>query len=119
MDNIADICLRALSGLFSPYLFDQSLSRILISHAKTRPILHDDLSIRLRENKLDRSSQTFGDYDVMKYTWFYNRTNRNMKTRVRLTIHRELLKICLMYYSFPSLLSQYIISSNPSLQEAR
>ena len=35
-------CLRALSGLFSPKLIDQSSCRILTTHVKTRPVLHDD-----------------------------------------------------------------------------
>ena len=47
-------CLRALSGLFSPNLIDQSSCRILTTHAKTRPILHDDWSIWLGENRLGR-----------------------------------------------------------------
>ena len=61
-DSIAAKCLRALSGLFSPKLIDQSSCMILTIHAKTRPILHDDWSIRLGENRLYRSSKTFGSY---------------------------------------------------------
>ena len=34
--------LRAMSVLFSPNLIDQSPCRILTTHAKTRPVLHDD-----------------------------------------------------------------------------
>ena len=51
--------LTALSGLFSPNLIDQSSCMILTTHAKTRPILHDDWSIRLGKNRLYRSSQHF------------------------------------------------------------
>ena len=46
-------CLRILPGLFSPNLTDQSSCRILTTHAKTRHILHDDLSVRLGENRPD------------------------------------------------------------------
>ena len=56
--SIAAICLRALSGLFSSNLTDQSSCRILITHAKTRSILHDDWSISLGENRPYQSSQT-------------------------------------------------------------
>ena len=52
--------LRALSGLFSLNLIDQSACRVLTTHAKTRPILHYDWSIRLGENRRYQSSQTFG-----------------------------------------------------------
>ena len=61
-ESIAAICLIALSGLFPPNLIDQSSCMILTTHAKTRPILHDDWSVRLGENRLYRSSQTFGGY---------------------------------------------------------
>ena len=54
--------LIALSGLFSPNLIDQSSCMSLTPHAKTRPILYDDWSIRLGENRLYRCSQTFGGY---------------------------------------------------------
>ena len=62
--SIAAKCLIALSGLFSPNLIDQSSRMILTTHAKARPILHDDWSIRLGENILYRSLQTFGGYAV-------------------------------------------------------
>ena len=60
--SIAAICLRTLSGLFSSNLIDQSSCRILTIYAKARPILHDDWSIRLGENRLYQSSQTFDVY---------------------------------------------------------
>ena len=41
------------SILFSPNLIDQSSCRILTTDAKTRPILHDDWSIWLGENRPD------------------------------------------------------------------
>ena len=63
---IAAKWLRALSGLFSPKLIHQSSCRILNTHVKTRPILHDDWSIRMGENRLYRSSQTFGSYAALK-----------------------------------------------------
>ena len=44
---------ETLSGLFSPNLIHQSSCSILITHAKIRPILYDDWSIRLRENRPD------------------------------------------------------------------
>ena len=46
-------CLRALSGLFSPILTDQSLCRMGLVLACVDRILHDDWSIRLGENRLD------------------------------------------------------------------
>ena len=49
----------------SPKLIDQSSCRILTTHLKNRPIFHDDWSIRLGENELYRSSQTFGSYAVL------------------------------------------------------
>ena len=51
--SIATKCWRTLSGLFSPDLIGQSSCRILTTHDKTRPILHDDWSIRLGENRPD------------------------------------------------------------------
>ena len=45
--------LRTLSSLFSPNLIDQSSCRIMTTHTKSRPILHDDWSIRLGENRPD------------------------------------------------------------------
>ena len=48
-------CLRALLCLFSPNIIGQSSCRILTTHTKTRPILHDDCSIRLGENRLDQT----------------------------------------------------------------
>ena len=62
VNGIAAKCLRALSGLFSPNLIDQSLCRILTTHVTTRPNLHDDWSVRLGEHRLYQSSQTFGSY---------------------------------------------------------
>ena len=53
--GIAVKCLRTLAGLFSPNLIDQSSCRILISHARTRPIFHNGWSIRLGENRPDRA----------------------------------------------------------------
>ena len=53
--SIAARFLRTMSSLFSPNLIDQSSYRILSTHAKTRPILHDDWSIRLGENRPDSS----------------------------------------------------------------
>ena len=50
--SIATKCLRALSVLFSPDPIDQSSCRILTTHAKTRPILRDDWSIRLGEDRI-------------------------------------------------------------------
>ena len=40
--SIAAKCFRAQLGLFSPNLIDLSACRILASHTKARPILHDD-----------------------------------------------------------------------------
>ena len=57
--SIAAKCLRTLSGLFSPNLIDQSSCKILTTHAKTRPILHDDWSIRLGENRFPRALKHF------------------------------------------------------------
>ena len=54
-------CLKTLSGLFSPNLIYQSSCRVLTTNAKnpfcakTRPIMHDDWSIRLGENRPDRA----------------------------------------------------------------
>ena len=53
--SIPAICLRALLCLFSPNIIGQSPWRILTTHTKTRPILHDDWSIRLGENRLDQT----------------------------------------------------------------
>ena len=53
--SIAAKCLGTLSGLFPPNLINQSSCRILTTHAKTRPILHDDWRIRLGENRLERA----------------------------------------------------------------
>ena len=55
-------CLTTPSGLFSPKIIDESSCRILATHAKTRPILQDDWSIRLGENRPDQSSKKLGDY---------------------------------------------------------
>ena len=60
--SIAAKCLRAPPSLFSPNLIEQSSYRILTTHTKTRPILHDDRSIRLGENRHYQSFQTFGGY---------------------------------------------------------
>ena len=53
--GIAVKCLRTLSSLLSPNLADQSSCRIVITHAKARPILHADWSIRLGDNRPDRA----------------------------------------------------------------
>ena len=45
------MCLRTVSSLFSPNLVDQSSCRIPTKHAKARPILQADWSIRLGENR--------------------------------------------------------------------
>ena len=66
LESIAAKCLRALSDLFSPNLINQSSCRISTSHAKARPILQDDWSIRLGENRLDQSSQTCGGYAILE-----------------------------------------------------
>ena len=42
-----------VKSIFSQ-LIDQSSCRILTTHAKTRPTLHDDWSIRFGENRADR-----------------------------------------------------------------
>ena len=39
----------------SPNIIDQSSCGILTTYAKTRPILHDDWSIRLGENRPDKT----------------------------------------------------------------
>ena len=65
LQSTATKYLRALLGLFSPNLIDQSSCRILTTHAKTRPILHDDWSIRLGENRPYQSSQTFDGYALL------------------------------------------------------
>ena len=44
-----------LPGLFSPRLIYQSSCRILTSHIKTMPILHDDWLDKLGENRPDRA----------------------------------------------------------------
>ena len=46
---------ETLSGLFSSNLIDQLSYRILTTQAKTRTIFHDDWSIRLGENRPDRT----------------------------------------------------------------
>ena len=46
-------CLKTLSGLFFPNLINQLSCRILTKHDNTRPILHDDWSIKLGENRPD------------------------------------------------------------------
>ena len=53
--SIAAKRLRTLSSLFSLNLIHQSSCRIMTIHAKTRPILHADWSIRLGENGPDRA----------------------------------------------------------------
>ena len=53
--SIAAKFLRTMASLFSPNLIDQSSCRILSTHAKARPILRDDWSIRLGENRPDRA----------------------------------------------------------------
>ena len=50
--SIAGKCLRTMSSLFSPNLIDQC--GILLTQARARPILHDDWSIRLGENRPGR-----------------------------------------------------------------
>ena len=57
--SIATKCLSTLSGLFSPYIIDKSSCRILITHAKTTPILHDDWSPGLGENRPERALKHF------------------------------------------------------------
>ena len=54
-NTVAAECLRTVSSLFSISLIDQSSCRILTTHTKARPILHDDWSIRLGENRPDRA----------------------------------------------------------------
>ena len=53
--TIATKYLRAQTGLFSPNLNGQSSCRILITHEKTRPMLQDDWSTRLGENRSDQT----------------------------------------------------------------
>ena len=55
MMGIAAECLKTLSVLFSLNLIDQLSCRILTTHAKTRPILHDDWSIKLKGNRPKRA----------------------------------------------------------------
>ena len=52
--SIAPKCLRTLSGLFSPNLIGKSSCRCLTTHTKTRPIFHDDWSIRCGGDRPDR-----------------------------------------------------------------
>ena len=54
MLSIAAKCLRALSGLFSPNLIDQSACRMSLALACVVIILHDDWSISLGENRRNR-----------------------------------------------------------------
>ena len=51
--SIAAKSLRTLSGLIPPNLIDESSCGILTTRAKTWPILHDDWSITLGENRPD------------------------------------------------------------------
>ena len=71
-------CLRTLSGLSAPKLVNQSSCRILTTHAKTRPVLHDGWSIRSGENrpdsvrkhmvaKLEQSQSNLPDIKTMSY----------------------------------------------------
>ena len=53
--SITAKCLRTQSGLLSPNLIDQSSCRIPKTQAKARPVLHDDWSIRMGENRPDRA----------------------------------------------------------------
>ena len=60
--SIAAKCFESSFRSISPNLIDQSSYRILTTHTRTRPILHDDRSIRLGENRHYQSFQTFGGY---------------------------------------------------------
>ena len=53
--SIAAEGLITVSSLFPPNLIDQSSCRILTIPSKTKPILHDDWSLRLGEKRLDRT----------------------------------------------------------------
>ena len=57
--SIAAKCLRALSGIFSSNLIDQSACKMGLALACVIIILHDDWSIRSRENKLNRILKHF------------------------------------------------------------
>ena len=57
LENMGTKCLKTLSDLFSRNLINQSSCRILTTYARTRPILHDNWSIRLGENRPDRALQ--------------------------------------------------------------
>ena len=50
LKSIVSKCLRALSGLFSPNLIDQSSCRMGLPLACVMRIMHRDWSIRLGEN---------------------------------------------------------------------
>ena len=93
--SIVAKCLRTLSGLFSPNLIVQSSCRILITHAKIRPILHDDWSIRLGENRLDKAlkhlAATPMQYTVsMTFGW----ATLEIKQE-QLTSAKKIIRICL------------------------
>ena len=52
--RIATKCWKVLSGLFSPNLIDQLPCKMGLVLACVVRILHDDWSIRMGENRLDR-----------------------------------------------------------------
>ena len=54
VSSIATKCLRALSGLFSPNLINQSLCNMDLVLACGVRILQEDWSIRLGENRLEK-----------------------------------------------------------------
>ena len=54
MLSIAAQCLRVRSGLFSPNLISQSACKMSLALACVVIILHDDWSISLGENRLNR-----------------------------------------------------------------
>ena len=55
MKESAWLSMRTISGQFSGNLIDKSPYRILTTHARTSPILHDAWSLKLGENRPNRT----------------------------------------------------------------
>ena len=79
--SIAAKCLRALSGIFSPNLIDQSTCKMGLALACVITILHDDWSARLGDNRLYRVLKHLTAMPIaasFAQGYFLSKSKRNM-----------------------------------------
>ena len=105
--SIATKCFRPLLGLFFPNLLNQSSCRILTLHAKTRPILHHDWSIKLGDNRLYQSL-----IKVLKHSATMLLSSRSINTK---RVRYSTFKINTSLHAEP-LLSSQLASCQPRME---